>query len=196
MLKTSESIDELCKALAKCQGEMGKASKSGFNPHFKSKYANMESVWDACREPLSTNGLCIIQAPNYSEGILTVTTRLSHTSGQWVESPLSIKPTGHTPQAVGSAITYAKRYSLMAIVGIADDDDDDGNQASFKGKSDPRVDPKTLIKLENMLEGRDIQKVSTWIEQTFKVKFENLNQLKQGQAEKIIEVMERKSNDQ
>jgi hypothetical protein len=196
-MQTSESINELVKALAKTQGELDKASKNANNPFHKSKYAKLEDVWDACREPLSANGLCVIQAPSIGVGSeVVLTTRLAHTSGQWVETQLSIKPQSNNAQGVGSAITYAKRYSLAAIVGIADGDDDDGNIATFGDKSQSkRVSQETLKRLESLLADRDVDKFSKWIEEKFKVRFENLNNLKQHQAESIIEAIERKSND-
>ena len=130
---TSAEIGELAKALAAAQGEMTAASKDATNPHFKSRYATLASVWDAIRGPLSRNGLSVsqvLETPENGPGVI-VRTILLHTSGQWIASryvmPIADKL---TPQAVGSAITYARRYALSAIVGIAPDDDDDGNSAS------------------------------------------------------------------
>ena len=131
---TSSEIGELAKALAAAQGEMTAASKDATNPHFKSRYATLASVWDAIRGPLSRNGLSVsqvLETPDASPGLVAMRTILLHTSGQWIASryvmPIADKL---TPQAVGSAITYARRYALSAIVGIAPDDDDDGNAAS------------------------------------------------------------------
>lgn len=133
-MKTSESIDLLAAALAKAQGEMSPASKDSINPHFKSKYADLASAWAAAQGPLSRNGLALVQAFGPGEGRDTVIdTRLIHTSGQWMESSLTIyqdsqKPM--TPQQLGSCITYYRRYSQMAILNIVPDDDDDGSLAS------------------------------------------------------------------
>lgn len=131
----SEQINEIAEALVKVQSSMEKAKKDGKNPHFKNTYATLESVWDACREPLTTNNLCVIQAPSFEDGRLKVTTRIIHKSGQWVENSLALKPRQDDPQACGSTITYAKRYSLMAMVGIADEDDD-GNAANGLNRND------------------------------------------------------------
>ena len=130
---TSAEIGELAKALAAAQGEMTAASKDASNPHFKSRYATLASVWDAIRGPLSRNGLSVsqvLETPDAGPGVI-VRTILLHTSGQWICSRYVMPiPDKLTPQAVGSAITYARRYALSAIVGIAPDDDDDGNAAS------------------------------------------------------------------
>jgi len=130
---TSAEIGELAKALAAAQGEMTAASKDATNPHFKSRYATLASVWDAIRGPLSRNGLSVsqvLETPDASAGVI-VRTILLHISGQWIASRYVMPvPDKLTPQAVGSAITYARRYALSAIVGIAPDDDDDGNAAS------------------------------------------------------------------
>lgn len=129
----SEQIGELAAALAAAQGEMTAASKDATNPHFKSRYATLASVWDAIRGPLSQHGLSVsqvLESPENGVGV-AVRTMLLHTSGQWIASRY-VMPIGDklTPQAIGSAITYARRYALSAIVGIAPDDDDDGNAAS------------------------------------------------------------------
>ena len=129
----SEQIGELAAALAAAQGEMTAASKDATNPHFKSRYATLASVWDAIRGPLSQHGLSVSQVLESAEnGVgVAVRTMLLHSSGQWIASRYVMPITDKlTPQAMGSAITYARRYALSAIVGIAPDDDDDGNGAS------------------------------------------------------------------
>lgn len=128
-------IQELAKALALAQAEIKHAEKSAENPAFKRdgktlRYATLADVWDACREPLTKHGLSVVQSPSRAEHGVSVTTLLMHTSGQWLESTLEVPVGGGTAQAFGSAITYARRYSLAAIVGIAPDEDDDGNAAS------------------------------------------------------------------
>ena len=133
----SENINELVTALAKAQGEIKPASKSSLNPHFKSKYADLCEVWEACREPLSKNSLVVMQTMGKEDSCLSLITTLAHSSGQWIKSvyPLVCKDTTN-PQSWGSAITYARRYTLSSIVGIAPDEDDDGNKASLD-KSKP-----------------------------------------------------------
>ena len=133
-MQHSEQINELAAALAKAQGEVEGAAKTSANPHFKSKYADLAACWDACRGPLSRNGLAIVQMPSHEEGVATVTTILTHSSGQWIRSEVSVKPAKPDAQGLGSAITYLRRYALMAVVGIAPEDDD-GNAAVAQDQS-------------------------------------------------------------
>lgn len=121
---TSEQIGELVKALAKVQGSIKPAKKESENPFFKQKYADLTSVWDSCRKELSTNGLAVIQTTKNSNGEVTVVTTLAHESGQWIRGELTMKPIKNDPQGIGSAITYARRYALAAMIGIATEDDD------------------------------------------------------------------------
>ena len=136
MLK-SEQINELATALALAQGEMQAAEKDGTNPHFRSSYATLASVWESIRLPLSAHGLSIVQSPGSTEGgMMHITTILLHKSGQYIEDIFQIPAGAMTPQGMGSAITYARRYTLMAICGIAADDDD-GNEATAQASSKP-----------------------------------------------------------
>lgn len=127
----SEQIDQLATALSKAQGAIKSAAKSKENPFFKSHYADLPAVWDACRDALSKNGLAVIQSPQYEGESVWLETTLVHSSGQWMRSRYPVKPVKNDPQGVGSALTYSRRYALMAMVGVvADDEDDDGNAAS------------------------------------------------------------------
>jgi hypothetical protein len=129
----SPEIHELAAALAKAQAVIAGAEKVGFNPHFKSKYADLSSVWEACRKALTANGLSVVQGTENGPdgGSVAVTTMLLHSSGQWMSSTLTMRPTKDDPQGFGSACTYARRYALAAMVGVAPEDDD-GNAASAK----------------------------------------------------------------
>lgn len=128
----SATIGKLAEALCKAQASMNGAVKDSANPFYKSKYADLASVWDACRGPLSSNGLAVIQTTVPSaNGKVGVETILAHQSGEWISGLLEMTPVKADPQGVGSAITYARRYGLQAIVGIAPEDDD-GNAASGK----------------------------------------------------------------
>lgn len=118
---------------------MGHASKDAINPHFGSKYADLAAIIEAVRKPLTNNGLSFVQLTEGSDTGVTVTTRLLHVSGESVSSSLWLPVAQKTPQAYGSALTYAKRYSLSALVGIAADVDDDGNAASGPRDSAPVV---------------------------------------------------------
>lgn len=136
-MQHSENINELATALAKAQGEITGALKDSANPFFKSKYADLASCWDACREPLSKNGLAIVQSPETGADGLTLTTLLTHSTGQWIKNTFRMLPKDDTPQGVGSALTYARRYALTALIGIAQVDDD-GNAAS--GRSNGKAE--------------------------------------------------------
>src|SRR5262245_5995717 len=133
MIETSTELGELAKALSLAQSEMLAASKDAQNPYFKSSYATLASVWDACRGPLTKHGLSVAQLPVNQNGTVGVVTTLLHSSGQFLRSMLFMKPEKDTPQAIGSTLTYARRYALAAVVGVAPEDDD-GNEGS--GKSD------------------------------------------------------------
>ena len=129
----SDNIGALAAALAKAQGVMRGAAKDKANPHLKSKYADLASVWDACREPLSANGLAIVQLVQVADDSrVAVETRLLHASGESLSSVCVVPVAQKTAQGVGSAITYARRYGLSAMVGVAPDDDDDGHAASAR----------------------------------------------------------------
>ena len=135
-MEHSEQINELATALAKAQGDLKGAKKDSKNPFFHSSYADLASVWDACREPLSKNGLSVVQTTDWvvgEEHCLLLLTTLLHSSGQWITGKLLIKPVKDDPQGLGSAITYARRYALSAIVGIAAEDDDAESAMGRKG---------------------------------------------------------------
>ena len=125
----SEQINELATALAKAQGEMKGAAKDSENPHFRSKYADLASVREACLGALTKHGLSVPQFPRLTsvgEGqwLVEVETTLLHTSGQWMTDTLAVPVTKVDAQGVGSAITYARRYALAAVTGVAPEDDD------------------------------------------------------------------------
>lgn len=123
-MNKSDSIAALTAALSKAQGEITGAVKDADNPFFKSHYADLQSVWDAIRGPLSKNGLAVMQLPGMEGSAITVETVLSHSSGEWMASTLSMVPVKSDPQGVGSAITYARRYALQSVAGVAPMDDD------------------------------------------------------------------------
>jgi hypothetical protein len=132
-MKTTPEIDQIAAALSLAQGAIKPASKDSLNPHFKSKYADLASVIEAIREPLFTNGLAIVQESiTCSEGV-SVTTRIIHNSGQWIETgPLTVPMDKLNAHGVGSAGSYAKRYSILGALNVSSMDlDDDGNEASI-----------------------------------------------------------------
>lgn len=130
MMKKSESISELAKAFAKTQQEMKQPLKNAENPFFNSTYVPLENVAQSITDVATKNGLSYSQEPTVIDGVVSVTTLVMHSSGEWIEyEPLRLKPDKNNIQGCGSAITYAKRYALSAIFGITSDKDDDGNGA-------------------------------------------------------------------
>jgi len=110
--------------LSKAQASITGALKDSANPFFKSKYADLASCWDACRKQLTDNGLSVIQTTDIVADTVVVRTTLAHSSGQWISGILPVKSKDDSPQAQGSGITYARRYALAAMVGLAQIDDD------------------------------------------------------------------------
>lgn len=135
-MQTSETINDIAAALAKAQGEMGGAVKDAANPFFKSKYADLASVWEACRAPLAKHGIAVVQSPSADGLKVSVETLLTHTSGQWIRGVVTVSAKEDSPQAVGSAITYLRRYALQSFVGVAPEDDD-AEAAQGRGKGQP-----------------------------------------------------------
>ena len=130
-MRRSESIKNIAKALAQFQAEVRNPANTETNPYFKSKYAPLNNILNLVRPLLSKHGLSILQSPSGDGQNVTVTTLITHESGEWIESePLTLKAEKATAQGAGSAITYARRYALSAMLGISSEDDDDGNFAS------------------------------------------------------------------
>jgi hypothetical protein len=133
-MDASEQINELAAALAKAQGAITPAKFDGQNPHLKNRYTTLAAVWDVIRKPLSENGLAVVQVVTTEVDGMFLLTRLMHSSGQFVQAVYPITAGDNrgvsSAQAVGSALTYARRYSLTALVGVVSDDDDDGNSAA------------------------------------------------------------------
>jgi len=113
-MQTSETLGKFADALAKVQGTMKAATKDATNPHFGNKYADLTAIMAACRAGLSAHGIAINQFVGAVDAVVTVTTRLTHTSGEWVSSSLTVRARDVSPQSIGSACSYARRYSLAA----------------------------------------------------------------------------------
>lgn len=143
MTLQSEQINELMTALAKAQGVMKPAIKDSTNPHFKSQYADLASVWEACREALSSNGLSVVQILDFAGEKQVLVTILGHSSGQWIKSIIALPIQRPGPQELGSCLSYTRRYSLAAMVGVFQDDDD-GERAQTPYRNN--LVSKTIIK--------------------------------------------------
>lgn len=129
-MKTSESLVKFAPAFLQAQAAITFAAKDATNPHFKSKYADLESVIDAIKKTLNDNGIMFIQSFSPSDANrLSLTTRLMHESGEWIEDTLNMPLQKNDAQGYGSAATYSRRYALAAITGLYQADDD-GNEAA------------------------------------------------------------------
>ena len=126
----SESIKNIAASLSLFQGEIKNPANTAVNPFFKSKYAPLSEILNVIRPALVKNGLSILQSTECVGDTVSVSTMILHASGEWIESDkIVLKPEKVTPQGAGSAITYARRYSLSALINISSEDDDDANHA-------------------------------------------------------------------
>lgn len=130
-MNKSDAIGKLSGALAKVQAVIKGAIKDSANPFFHSQYADLTSVWEACRKPLSDNDLSVIQGGVIIDGAAYLETMLTHSSGEWISGLMPLRPSKDDPQGLVAATTYMRRAGLAAIVGVAPADDD-GNTASGK----------------------------------------------------------------
>ena len=132
-MNLEKSTPELLAALAIAQGEVENATKASTNPHFKSKYADLAEILNTVRPVFSKHGLSIIQSTEFNGSLVSVTTTLAHKTGGYINSTASCVPAKSDAQGVGSSTTYLRRYSLAAMAGIAQEDDD-GNSSAHNNK--------------------------------------------------------------
>lgn len=140
-MNKSESIAAISAAIAKAQNEVENASKNANNPHFKSKYADLAELLNTVRPVFSFHGLAILQMPSFDCGVASVETVLSHSSGEWISSICSAPVTKQDAQGVGSVITYLRRYSLAAMCGVAQEDEDANYAVNNKTHQQPPQKP-------------------------------------------------------
>ena len=163
-MRQSDDLDQLFTALALAQGEIEDATKDSTNPHFKSRYADLASVRAAYRGSFSKHGLALVQLSTTNGARVSVQTILSHKSGQFIAETLDASAAANTPQAIGSTITYLRRYSAMGFAGIAPDDDD-GNAASGKrangnGADDETIEPDQIAELQKLIVSYGVDKAA------------------------------------
>ena len=127
----SDAIDKIVPAYVKAQAARGQAEKDGHNTHLDSRYSTLDAVWSVAKPALAANGLAVIQTPTIAGAEVVCVSRIMHTSGQWMEQTMSLPwaPGRNALQQAGAAMTYCKRYSLLALLGIGGDaiDDNDGH---------------------------------------------------------------------
>lgn len=213
-MRKSETITELSKAFAKMQMELEQPLKNANNPFFKSKYVPLENVVDSITRAANKHGLSFTQYPSSDEsGNVTVGTMVMHESGEWIEyDPICMKPVKNDPQAIGSAITYAKRYALSAIFGITSDNDDDGNEATQLGETASKTIqkkqvsttsnkiPKEVVKayedgIKSVIDrtGKNDGSITRWFcENLGVVKIEDITMDKISLADELLKKMENK----
>lgn len=143
-MEKSVSIQNIAIALAAVQAELKGAKKTQDNPYFNSTYADLGEVWETCRELLSKNGLSVLQLPCMQGDKQALTTLVMHVSGEWIQSTVVLNPVKSDPQSAGAAVTYWRRFSLAAAIGIHQEDDD-GNVASGRD-SKPQAPVKNTPK--------------------------------------------------
>jgi hypothetical protein len=172
----SDTTNDLIAALAKAQGKMKPAAFNRTNPHFKTKYADLTSCMEACRQPLAEHSLAIYHHCETVNDKLMLVTTLHHTSDQWIKSFFPLNPANMTSQAIGSAMTYAKRYNLSCLLGMVSDDenDDDGEASQGRGveKPLPKVSSTQISVIKKFEEKLDVEckeKLYSWLKSCFKV---------------------------
>jgi len=189
-MRTSENIQEIAKAMSLAQKDIKPAAKDGVNPHFRSSFSTLSAIWEAIRQPLTDNSLTLWQDVVTEDKSVSVTTRIVHNSGQWVEfGPLSMPLVKFDPQAIGSATSYAKRYALCAAIGVVSDEDgdDDGENAQGRGaiqtkyvsspqkinvSSPQKINASqinTIKQIDQKLDAECKDKLYKWMKSTYKV---------------------------
>jgi len=133
-----EENKDLITSLIKFQASLKTVAFDKQNPHFRNKYATLTSIWESIKKPLTDNNLAVTQTLSDFEGDVILTTVLLHSSGQSISSKMKLLLVKNDMQSMGSALTYARRYSISALLGIVSDEDDDGNEASEAPKKPVR----------------------------------------------------------
>jgi len=147
---------ELFAALSKMQGEVENAIKGSLNPHFKSKYADLAEVLNTVRPVLAANGLSVMQSPSFDGGVCHVTTTLAHSSGGCIYGTMSCIPAKQDAQGIGAATTYLRRYSLAAICGVAQEDDDGQTAAHSSTPTYPLITSGEAARIKDSIESLGI----------------------------------------
>src|ERR1035437_9064370 len=155
-MRTSTTLIKISPALLEAQREIGAATKTSVNPFFHSTYASLGDVMEACKGALNKNGITVLQPiDTSSDGMVVVETTLLHESGEWIMASMRIAPKSETnPQDQGSAISYARRYSLQSMVFIPAEDDDAEKATNRKGGTDTKELAKVINEKAEVLEAQ------------------------------------------
>lgn len=175
-MRTSEAINEISLDLSKAQAVIVNPAKDGNNPHFRSKYATLDTGLNIVRECMSKHNISVVQATRVEGNVLMLDTRLAHKSGQWIEAEYPVCAFPAKQQEMGSALTYSRRYSLFSLVGIAGEEDDDGNAAVTATQAPKRDKPAelTAIQSSEVLEGL-LETLSKCVSNTALIEWANEN---------------------
>jgi hypothetical protein len=185
MLHHSDSIAKLAPALVKAQAEVENATKNATNPHFKSQYADLAEIIRTVKPVFTVNGLAVLQVPGFEDGHATVESMLIHESGEWIAGVSGAPLQKADPQGVGSAITYLRRYSLAALAGIAQEDDD-GNAATTQGNAVEYITEGQAADLRALIDevGADLSRFLVYVQVS---DIERIPKAKYAQAVKSLE---------
>lgn len=157
-------MQKVSAALVKAQKAFGPALKSSTNPHFKSRYADLSACVEAVIDALNDNGIALIQRNIECESGVCIETVFVHESGESLSSgPLHVPAAKQDPQGYGSALTYARRYSLMAACGIAPEDDDGNAATSAKNAQKPTSKPDPAQEVINGVKAGDASGAATYL---------------------------------
>jgi hypothetical protein len=159
-MNLEHSTPELFTALAKMQGEVENATKGSVNPHFKSRYADLAEVLNTVRPVLAANGLSVVQSPSFDGTVAHVTTTIAHSGGGYIYGTMSCVPAKQDGQGIGAATTYLRRYSLAAVCGIAQEDDDGNTAAHNKPAVYPLITSAEVARIKENIEALAIDEAA------------------------------------
>ncbi|MES2409046.1 MAG: ERF family protein [Patescibacteria group bacterium] len=185
-MEKSENLDKLFEALSLAQGKIKGAIKDSANPFFKSKYTSLDSCWDAIRLPLSEHGLSVVQAVGEQDGKPNLTIILGHSSGQYISSSMTLSIKSQDSQGISSAISYARRFTLCAMVGITQGDDDDGEKEMESAR---HISFEQAQRLKDLI-GKDTeyaQSLLNWL------KIDDFTLMPLARYEKVLESVNRRN---
>lgn len=182
----STELNEIFSALSKAQGDIRVAVKDSSNPFFKSKYANLQAVIEASRPALCKNGLAVAQQIISDDGQDYLVTMLCHSSGQWLSSKMRITPAKTDVQSLGSYITYLRRYSYAALIGVYDGEEDDDGQSAIVSYN-KKISPVLLENIRHLV-GED-PTVRQAIYKQYNIK--ELADLNENDAKAVITFLEK-----
>lgn len=185
-MESSVSIKEIALALSNFQGEVANPKNTATNPSFNSKYAPLSEVINTIKDGLARNGLSIVQSPYTDGDNVIVETILLHNSGEWLKAPpLSLKMDTVTAQGAGSAITYARRYAISAILNISSEEDNDGNE--IKTPEEEMITDRQIKYIHVLAKEKEIDNATLKDYSISKFSKDSMKELTKLQASKFIE---------